>query len=82
MSKQDAEESIVNPDCREYIICPRGDKIIFSLKDAMMIPLPEVLFHGRLYLLGDINNNDIILHCLHCLSPARAQYLHALRALP
>ena len=28
--------------------------------------VPEVLFHGHLYLLGDINNNDIILHCLHC----------------
>ena len=40
MSKQDAEESIVNPDCREYILCPRGNKILFSLKDAMMIPLP------------------------------------------
>ena len=33
-------ESIVNSEYREYILCPRGNKIFFSLKEPMMIPRP------------------------------------------
>ena len=39
---------------------------IIPKRSQNLTEVPEVLFHGHLYLLGDINNNDTILHCLHC----------------